>query len=152
MGIDWWNWYSWFPDRGAVDDCRMGRPLAITGSGDVMLKSNVLFTSGVSWQGKIDLAWIAWHCETGRRLARELLKTNGMVPWHAYTCTGVSCWTFARALTTGGQCIYRWSSLRSNGRVSGCLIQTCVYKGHTSTSTVPFSFTPRSRIIRSGVP
>jgi hypothetical protein len=42
----------------------MGRPLVMTGSGEVMLKSKVLFTSGVSWQGKIDRAWIAWHCET----------------------------------------------------------------------------------------
>jgi hypothetical protein len=47
-----------------MEDWRMGRPLVMTGSGEVMLKSKVLLTSGVSWQGKIDRAWMAWHCET----------------------------------------------------------------------------------------
>ena len=36
-----------------------GRPLAITGRGEVMLKSKVDFTSGVSWQGKMERAWMA---------------------------------------------------------------------------------------------
>ena len=42
----------------------MGRPLAKTGNGERMLNVNVDLMAGVSWQGKMERAWMAWHCET----------------------------------------------------------------------------------------
>src|SRR5437764_11863269 len=64
IGTGWWNLYTCGADAlGAAGLDASGRPLAMTGSGEVMVKSNVDLTSGVSWQGKMERAWMAWHCE-----------------------------------------------------------------------------------------
>jgi len=68
----------------------------------VILKSYVDLTSGVSWHGKIERAWIAWHWETSHGKARSTTTNIDLTlrhHLHMYGCflldvwAGVSHWS-----------------------------------------------------------